>query len=479
MRRAVRRLVQVLAVLLALGAPVYGLWAVGAENRYDAHELAWRYAPAAAASFEPLERMFGTPTDAAPGRIVGGAFSVRLFGVELTDPLAVLGMLGGMALPPGPMALGAALVLAVHVLFGRAMCGWVCPYGIVARALWRIRKRLKPTGLVLDWRPPRWARWVVLGAVAVLPAAGVVAAPAVLPYLALTRSIHAVWFGSAAVIGWFAAMALSDLLLWDAGICRSLCPSGALQNLAGRFRVVWIGATKGVPCIKGCHLCAENCWLDLDPRRGQILDDCDACGRCTEVCPNTRLTTAWRTITPATVASVVLGSGCAPAPVTVVRPTASWTSAFEQVGAQRRGHTLEWTDPRHGALSVSWIEDDHGDLALRLYVEEAPGTPWDGPLAVGLGPPDRAVQLRFDAPNSPRSVRRPAQYEATVAVSGPLRIEILDGPHQGEAHRIRVRTAAAIPWAPAGAVVGAWCVGLVVRRVRKDTPAEPPAPPTG
>jgi len=476
MRRWIRRGVQLLALVLLVVAPVLGLWGVTVENRYSPEELAQRYSEASAVLGPMLDSALGTPADAVPGAVLGGAYSLRFLGLEIADPLALADLLSAGAVPPLGFLGGALLVLAGHLLLGRWICGWVCPYGILSRALSPLRRWLDRRGLALHLQVPPWVRWVLLVGVFVMPALGVSLIPAVLPYLAVTRSMHALWFGSAAVVGWAAALLISDLLLWDHGVCRHICPSGALQRLLGHWRVLRLGAVRGVACERGCHDCAAACWLGLDPRPGQVPDDCDACGRCTEVCPPHRIEFNWTRIggpeksrhgvkaaaKTATLGVALLLMGCRAEPPEVLSPTASWTSPFEAIGSTPRTTTREYTD-REGTVSVSTIDADRG-LALRLYLESEPGEPYTGPLVVAVDNGSGRVEIAFDAPTSPRSVRFPAQYEATVEPHGRARLVFLDGPRAGRGFPLTPSRFLGPGWVPVVGVLLVW-LGLLTRKL--------------
>ncbi|MCB9763516.1 MAG: 4Fe-4S binding protein [Alphaproteobacteria bacterium] len=474
---ALRRALQAVAFAIIVATPAVQLWGVATARVWSEAELESRYGPAAAALNGLLRDALGAPPEWLPGWIVGGAWSIRLGPVELADPIALLTVAFGGALPAASLLGGAALVLAFHVLFGRLFCAVLCPYGVLARQALRLRRPLKRWGLVHDLHLPPQVRWVVLAAVLAAPLLGGSIVSWVLPYLAVTRLFHALFWGglgaSAAVV---ATMLLSDVLLWDTGVCRSLCPSGALQGLLGRFRLYRLQARSDRRCDKGCHSCASACWIGLDPRGGAPDPDCDGCGRCVRACPNNRLQTMvrapWRGAV-VLLGALMAGSGVAQARAPEViegsrieaspfmppsDPELAAEIAFLEVDAPCPDRATE-----RCAVSIGTARMDGDEVALRLYLEEVPGDPYTGPLTVTIENADGAARVDFERPRHPRSVPEPTLYEGRLAASLPITVRFESGPLAGSAWTTaRPPRAEALLVAPLG-VVAAWALLFVGR----------------
>ncbi len=470
----VRRAFQILALGVLVVAPVLGLHGVAVDNRWDPAELESRYGPLAPAAAELALNTLGTPGDGLPGAVVGSTWSIRLLGLELTDPLAALTLVLGGATPSALFLFGALLVLGVHLLLGRFFCGYLCPYGTLSRLVQRIRAPLARRGWLPSIQLPNSLRFVLLAVLLVLPIFGISIVVYALPYLAVGRVLHGLVFGGAAsAAGILVSFLLVDLLLAEHGVCRSVCPSGALQHLLGRWRAARLAPVRGVKCDTGCVDCLDACWLGLDPRKALVDPDCDGCLRCESVCPSTRLgllvgaPRKWKGTPPvlvsiggrkpqpkpaspaALVLLAALGTvSCTPSVAPeVIEGTAPWSSPFMPPAEPERTAVI-----RMAATTVGGLAFEGGlaflpaanEVGVRVYVEEEPGTPWTGPLTIAIESSAGTVEMAFEEATAPRSVPRPSLYEGTIRLEGGATIRALDGPTPGATLRIEA------PNTPAG-----------------------------
>ena len=217
-----------------------------------------------------------------------------------------------------------ASFLLTAVIFGRALCGWVCPFGFIQDLLEYAKKRHTRVSLRTHGEMVK-VKYGILAAVlfismtlAISMAAGVgksyetaigVFAPA--PFNALSpadtlfailpRMVSMVIYAPEALI----AGILSDPLLWvrltimiaiivlavyvPRSWCRYFCPNGALMAVLNRFSFLGLKRDP-LRCTRaGCHTCVDAC-----PMMIRILElpwekftdsECIYCLKCIDACP--------------------------------------------------------------------------------------------------------------------------------------------------------------------------------------------------
>jgi NapH/MauN family ferredoxin-type protein len=222
--------------------------------------------------------------------LLGAPWSVSLFGVEILDPLAALGLFAAGAVSK-PMLLGLLPSVLLVGLFGRYFCSWICPYAVMVGFTNWLRPALTRLGVpVADIKlPPRTAVWVLAGVVVVTALTANQVAPLVYPPALIGReafrvaSTGAVGLG-ALIVG---AAVLFDTFVSRAGVCRSLCPGGALFRLMSFRSPVTVERTAS-KCTS-CTLCDVVCNMGQSPMTDLVNAGCDRCGRCVSACPTDAL----------------------------------------------------------------------------------------------------------------------------------------------------------------------------------------------
>jgi polyferredoxin len=191
-------------------------------------------------------------------------------------------------------------IMLFGVLFGRLICGFLCPFGLVQDLLHKI-----PLPKIKIPRTPdkvlRYAKYIVLVVfVFLLPAvltnafgigspyfckwicpAGIL--EGAFPLLAQNEAVRA---SLGALFDWklgiLAAIVLLSMFIYRP-FCKYLCPLGAMYGLLNRFSFYRLQVDKE-KCID-CQLCEKACDMNVPITQNINGAECIRCGKCKAVCP--------------------------------------------------------------------------------------------------------------------------------------------------------------------------------------------------
>ena len=261
-----------------VAAHAYDLLAPSEQRLYDVME--WLTAPFTEDAAEDLDA------------VKGNTWSATLWGLKLSDPLAVAGQTAAGLSIHWPFWLTALIPVGLTMFLGRFYCGWICP----ATFLYELNTNLAAW---LHWagfktgnrRFDKRIKYAVLAVGLVLSAAsGSVLVAAIYPPAIIGRELYYVvalgGFGAGMVF--FLATLMFDLLVSRRGFCRYLCPGGALYSLIGRYRLLRI--RRIVETCNDCAKCNAVCEFELDPLRDGFGQECNNCTACMAICPTDALT---------------------------------------------------------------------------------------------------------------------------------------------------------------------------------------------
>lgn len=217
----------------------------------------------------------------------GGAWSLTLFGYNITDPLAgIAAMIGGRGVYL-PLIFSMILPVLFIVVFGRAFCAWICPMNTLFEINNWVRNKVekyifKPADVHFD----RSYKYVVLVAALTLTAAGVSLLPYLLPYALVTRQpYYFIFYRTFGIgMGMIFVMFLFEIFVSRRGWCRYMCPGGAFFSLLSPMRLVRVNRN-AAGCISTCSRCTEACKMGLLPHEDRTGMECDNCGLCVTSCP--------------------------------------------------------------------------------------------------------------------------------------------------------------------------------------------------
>jgi polyferredoxin len=188
-------------------------------------------------------------------------------------------------------------LLTIGVIFGRFICGYVCPMGLLQDLLYRI----KTPKIILRLRFLRYVKYIVL-------LLFVIILPMVIRH-ELSGLGHP-WFcayicPSGTLFGAIPLLATNDFLREFVGMqfaikmviaggiiivsvfilrifCRVLCPLGAIYAVLNRIAIVHMQCDKN-KCTS-CNKCSAACHVKIEPMKHPNASECFRCGKCVSSC---------------------------------------------------------------------------------------------------------------------------------------------------------------------------------------------------
>lgn len=190
-------------------------------------------------------------------------------------------------------------ILLFGVLFGRFICGFLCPFGFVQDLLHKIPLSKPSLPKRLD-KTLRWGKYFALAAVLILPAVLTdsygIGAPFFCKYVCpagtleggipLAIANEAVRGALGLLFSWkmvvLIAVIVGSVLLYRP-FCKYLCPLGAIYGLLNRFSVYQMKVDENA-CVH-CGKCEQVCKMGVNVTQDMNSTECIRCDHCKTVCP--------------------------------------------------------------------------------------------------------------------------------------------------------------------------------------------------
>lgn len=192
----------------------------------------------------------------------------------------------------------------IGAVFGRFVCGWLCPFGLLQDLLHKIPfpkkiKTFKGDKLLRKLKYIVLALFVIILPMCVADITGL-GDPWFCKYICpagtLEGGIPLVLLDKAMreTIGFLYAWKLAILIILlllsviiYRPFCKYLCPLGGIYSLFNRISVFRLRFDES-KCV-GCKQCSKVCKMNVDPCKNPDYTECIRCGLCAEVCPTDAL----------------------------------------------------------------------------------------------------------------------------------------------------------------------------------------------
>ena len=181
----------------------------------------------------------------------------------------------------------AGVIILIGLLLGRAVCGFLCPFGFFQELL----NKIPSPKIFLPRKFLRVKYFLLIIFVLILPVASKFGEPTFCEYICPAGTLEAGLPLVATheefrrVLGNLFALKIFILVAVLVGsvvvhrfFCRVMCPLGAIYGLLNKYSF-----------YLDCGRCKKICPLDLDPTKEFDSAECVRCKRCVEVCPTKSL----------------------------------------------------------------------------------------------------------------------------------------------------------------------------------------------
>ena len=191
-------------------------------------------------------------------------------------------------------------VLALGVVFGRAICGFFCPFGLIQELIYKIpfpKKKL--------WKWLTYVKYVLLAVLVVIMPVTMVnelgmSSPAFceyicpagtleggIPLLSTHPELRATLGAMFSVKACILIITLIGCLSVCRFFCKVMCPLGAIYGLLNKVSIYHMECNKKT-CVS-CGKCHNICPMAVDPVKNPNSAECIRCGKCVASCPKESL----------------------------------------------------------------------------------------------------------------------------------------------------------------------------------------------
>ncbi len=269
------------------------------------------------------------------------------------------------------------ILLLYGLMFGRMICGWLCPFGLIQELLYKIKTpKLKKSPVT---RVLSYLKYVLLVFLVVIVPVSYAfkdtPLPAFCKYICpagtiegglslLANKVNESYFAMLGPIFTWKFLVMLSIVVGCVFafrlFCRFLCPLGALYGLFNKISL--FGVKVNTPDCTNCGLCVSHCKLDVKHVGDQ---ECVSCGECMAVCPTKAI--QWK-------GNLVLlkqNEGQSPSPrQKKLRTLTRWAAAVVMLGVLVGAVAWYWNQETPGTPDVSADRGNEvGDLCYGYALE--------------------------------------------------------------------------------------------------------------
>ena len=182
-------------------------------------------------------------------------------------------------------------------VLGRAVCGFLCPFGFFQDLLYKIPFNKKNRFKIDKFL--RYLKYAVLAVLVLLLPITCDLIPFFCKYVCPSGTIAGIWLAAAdsnirSVLGPLFSWKLILLLIFIVlgliirrPFCKYICPLGAIYGFFNRVALYRMTVDRD-KCVN-CGACARACQMNVDPAKNPNSMECIRCGECIDACPHKAL----------------------------------------------------------------------------------------------------------------------------------------------------------------------------------------------
>lgn len=203
------------------------------------------------------------------------------------------------------------ILIFLGILFGRFICGFLCPFGFIQDILYKIPLPKVKGPRKVD-KPLRWLKYVVLVVIVIL-----------LPILlnneyGFASPYFCKWICPAGTLGGGIPLIIKNeslrsmlgfLFRWKMSLliltilasiliyrpfCKYICPLGAIYSVFNNLGFYQMHVDK-LKC-NGCKACERQCKMNVEILKNINSLECIRCGECKEICKQGAITSGFKLI---------------------------------------------------------------------------------------------------------------------------------------------------------------------------------------